>query len=84
MIHLKSVLCGFAAVIVAVFAAGVVIATSVAIQSRNLPPAESYGWDPVSLFRQSVLIWMLLAAAFVIGYVWQYRREVARAGTGRV
>ncbi len=41
-----------------------------------LPPkggGASVGWEPVSVMR-SPLAWTILAAVFVIGFVWEYRR----------
>ncbi len=78
MIYLKSVLCGLAAVILSAIAAGFGIITLLAIKSRNLPPGQSYGWDPVSLLRNSTIAWLVLAVAFVAGFAWEYRHAANR------
>ena len=78
MIYVKSLLCGFAAVILSVLATGVVIVVMLAIKGRNLPSGAAYGWDPVSFFRNSLLSWIVLFAAFVIGFAWEYRHVLPR------
>jgi hypothetical protein len=35
------------------------------------------GWDPISMFRNSAIPWILLAGAFLVGFLWEYRK-VAR------
>jgi hypothetical protein len=77
LIYLKSILCGLAAVFVAAVATAVAIIITLAIKSRNVPPGESYGWDPVSLFRGSLVSWFILALVFAIGFAWEYRHAVS-------
>ncbi len=76
MIFLKSLLVGLGALVLAVVATAVTIVISLSIKGRNLPQGEGYGWDPVSLFRNSLLVWVVLALAFLIGFAWEYRRAM--------
>jgi len=77
LIYLKSFLCGLAAVFVAAIGTAVAIIISLAIKSSNLPPGESYGWDPVSLFRNSLVAWFILALVFAVGFGWEYRHAMS-------
>ena len=77
MIYLKSFLCGLAAVIFAMVGTAVAIIIALAIKGRNLPPGESYGWDPVSLFRNSLVAWFIVALVFAIGFAWEYRHALS-------
>jgi uncharacterized membrane protein YjgN (DUF898 family) len=76
LILLKSLLAGFVALVLAVIATAVTIVISLSIKGRNLPQGEGYGWDPVSIFRNSLVVWVVLALAFVIGFAWEYRRAM--------
>jgi uncharacterized BrkB/YihY/UPF0761 family membrane protein len=78
VIYFKSLLCGFVAAILSVLAMGVFIIIMLAIKSRNLPAGEAVGWDPISFFRNSLLSWIVLVAAFVIGFAWEYRHALPR------
>ena len=78
MVLVKSVFVGLAATIAAAVSTAVVIVGWVLVKSRNLPDGQTYGWDPVSFYRGSALSWLILIAAFLLGFVWEYRRA-ARA-----
>ena len=77
MIHLKSVMFGLLAVLLAAIATAMVMIAILVVWSRNLPPGAGYGWDPVSFYRHSLVGWAVVVLAFLIGYVWEYRREMA-------
>jgi hypothetical protein len=68
LIYLKSLPGGLVAVILLVIATAATIIISLTIKRRNLPPGEAYGWDPASLFQNSLVAWTVLALAFVIGF----------------
>jgi hypothetical protein len=38
-------------------------------------PDVSFGWDPISYFK-SPLAWSITVGAFIVGFVWEYRRLV--------
>lgn len=65
------------AVLMAVIAIAVIVIAALAIKSRNLPPHQTYQWDPISLFRGSPLVWVFLLTAFLLGFVWEYRRTIS-------
>lgn len=77
MAYFKSVIVGLMTVVITLIAMAVVIVTILAIKSSHLPPGQSYGWDPVSFFQNSVVSWILLIIAFITGFFWEYRRAIA-------
>lgn len=74
MVLVKSLFAGLAATIVAALGTAVTIMGWLGVKSRNLPDGQVYGWDPRSFFRGSMLSWLILVGAFIIGFVWEYRR----------
>ena len=74
MVLVKSVCAGVAAILIAAVGTAVVIMVWLGVKARNLPDGQVYGWDPISFFRGSVLSWLLLIGAFLLGFVWEYRR----------
>ena len=74
MVLVKRVFAGLAATIVAAVGTAVAIIGWILVKSRNLPDGQTYGWDPVSFYRGSVLSWVILIGAFVLGFAWEYRR----------
>lgn len=79
MIYLKSLFAGLAATIMALFLVCIIaIAAIYAINYRQLSGGTwTIGWDPVS-FARSGLGWIVLSAAFLTGFWWEYRRLVVR------
>ena len=74
MVLVKSVCAGVAAILIAVVGTAVVIMIWLGVKARNLPDGQGYRWDPISFFRGSVLSWLFLIGAFLLGFVWEYRR----------
>lgn len=74
MLLLKSVFAGVAASVAAAIGTAVVVIGWVLAKSRNLPEGHTIGWGPVSFLRQSWLCWLILISAFMLGFVWEYRR----------
>lgn len=74
MVLVKSIFAGLAATIIAAFGTAVAIVGWLSVKGRNLPDGQAYGWDPVSFFRASVLSWLILIGAFLLGFAWEYRR----------
>lgn len=74
MLLLKSVFAGIAASVVAAIVTAVAMIGWLLVMSLRLPEGQTIGWDPVSFFRQSWLSWPILVSAFVLGFVWEYRR----------
>ena len=77
MIYFKSVAVGLVAVVIAVIATALAIIAFLAINGRNLPPNQTYAWDPISFFQSSLAAWVFLFMAFLLGFAWEYRRAVA-------
>ena len=80
MIYLKSVLAGLVALIVipilliGLFVVGMFLYTLI-------HPAHgegSIGWDHVSIYRTSLLVWSIPLLIFLAGFFWEYRRAVSR------
>lgn len=74
MIYLKSALAGAVAVVAALLLTALIMIVTLTVESRNLPGGQTIGWDPVTFYRNSGLAWITLALAFLIGFVWEYRR----------
>ena len=77
MAYVKSLLAGFAAVIIAAVLSPFVMALYLYVAYK---PAENeaIGWDPISLVRPAP--WLVVAAilVFLIGFVWEFRRATAK------
>lgn len=78
MIYLRSVVVGVLAVVIAVIVTAISMVTILTIKTRNLPPGQAYGWDPITLFRNSLLAWVVVGLVFVLGFTWEYRRAITR------
>ena len=77
MIYLKSLLAGFAAVLIFLFLlVGVVFVVFVvlAFSAQRSPEAGAVGWDPISLVHMKLWWLTLAAAAFAGGSLWEFRR----------
>ncbi len=74
MLLIKAVFAGVAATVIAAIGTAVAMVGLVLAMSRNLPEGHTIGWDPVGFLRQSWLCWLILVSAFVLGFVWEYRR----------
>ena len=79
MVLVKSLFAGLAATIIAAVATVTAIVGLVLVKSQNLPDGQAYGWDPVSFYRGSALSWLILIGAFLVGFVWEYRRAARAA-----
>ena len=75
MLLLKSVFAGVAASVVVAVATALAIIGWMLAMSPHLPEGQTIGWDPVSFSRQSWLCWLMLVGAFLLGFVWEYRRS---------
>jgi uncharacterized BrkB/YihY/UPF0761 family membrane protein len=76
MIYVKSILVGLLALmlvpvcLLAIVVVGMVIYTSV-----HPPSGEgAIGWDPISLWRASPMVWFIPVLIFFMGFIWEYRR----------
>lgn len=78
MVYLKSLLAGLIAVVIAAVLASFGVVGFIAVKSHNLPPDQSWGWDPISFFRNSLIAWAFLLLGFLVGFVWEYRRSVVQ------
>ncbi len=74
MIYLKSAFAGVVAVMAAVLVTAVFVFVLLGIKSRDLPVGQAISWDPISFYRNSLVAWVCMALAFVIGFAWEYRR----------
>jgi hypothetical protein len=74
MIYLKSALVGALVVVAAAVATALTMIVLLMIKSRNLPAGQAIAWDPISFYRGSVVTWVCLFGAFLVGFAWQYRR----------
>jgi TRAP-type uncharacterized transport system fused permease subunit len=77
MFWLKSILVAAAATIAAVLAVCMVGIAAAGWLARKHEGQEglAVGFDPVSLFRQSSIPWLILLAVFAVTFYWQYRRH---------
>jgi hypothetical protein len=84
MLYFKSVLAGIAAMIVAEFIVIAGAITLLFVISSRQPAGEEggLGWDPVSFTSTAVGV-IILVIAFIGGFLWQYRRLVAREQISR-
>jgi hypothetical protein len=76
MVILKSCLMGLLAMLIAGVVSVVAIVTILVVKSQQSRGDYMMGWDPVSMFRHSVIPWLFLTAAFVVGFLWEFRRTV--------
>jgi hypothetical protein len=74
MIYLKSALAGVVAVVAALIVTVLAMTVLLMIKSRDLPAGQAISWDPISFYRNSIVAWVCLALAFLIGFAWEYRR----------
>jgi hypothetical protein len=77
VVVLKSLFAGLVVTLITAISAAFAFVVIPGIKSRNLPEGQSIGWDPVTLLRHSLISWLILGSAFVLGFVWEYRRAVA-------
>jgi hypothetical protein len=78
LIYLKSFAVGAFSVIGAIVLTAVSVMIYLAVLSRDLPANETYSWDPISFFRGSIAIWIVLLLVFLFGFGWEYRRLAAQ------
>jgi preprotein translocase subunit SecY len=78
VIYLKSLAVGFIAIVFAVILTVMAMIAFLMFKGRDLPPNQTYNWDPISFFRSSHITWTLLFLAFLLGFTWEYRRVLAR------
>jgi uncharacterized BrkB/YihY/UPF0761 family membrane protein len=83
MVVLKSFFAGLAVTLITAIGAAFVFVIILGIASRDLPEGQAIGWDPISLLRHSLISWVILGSAFVLGFFWEYRRAVAEVRTRR-
>jgi len=76
MIYLKSTLAGVAAVVAALIVTALIMIVILVMKSRDLPAGQAIGWDPISFYRGSMIAWMCLIVAFLVGFAWEYRRVI--------
>jgi hypothetical protein len=77
MFWLKPVFAGIAAGVIGTVLAVIVIGAWVFSRfSGNGGDDNSIvGWDPISMFRQSIIPWLVYIAFFALGFYLQYRRQ---------
>ena len=85
MVYLKSLLTGVIALLCAIgfmfvlfIGISMFVLRKYAEQSSSGLDESSIAWDPVSL--RHPLLWIVLLAAFVGGFIWQYRRLALPSG----
>ncbi len=78
MIYLKSLLAGLVALIVIpIFLVGLLVVGMFVYTLIHPAQGEgSIGWDPVSIYRTSPLVWCIPPLIFLAGFAWEYRRTV--------
>ncbi len=74
MAFIKGVLAGLCGVGVLAILTLVTIVVLLSIKSRAMPEREAIGWDPVSLFRNSIIPWLIIVGTFAAGFAWEFRR----------
>lgn len=65
----KSIAAGIGAMFATAVGAAIVFVAILAFASRDLPPSEAIGWDPISLSRHSIIAWLVLVLGFGLGFV---------------
>ena len=79
MVYFKSLLVGFAALVLAVPVLTITLSI-VFVLFQRVPPASHDGvtsWDARSMFTNPYFVWTLAIAAvlaFVTGFYWEFRR----------
>jgi uncharacterized BrkB/YihY/UPF0761 family membrane protein len=76
MIYVKSILAGLLALIVVPVCLLVIVVVGTVIYAVVHPtPGEgAIGWDPISLWRASPIVWFIPVLIFFMGFIWEYRR----------
>ena len=74
MIYLKSVIVGLLALVVIPILFVAILVVGMIIYGSIHPSQGSVGWDPISMWRQNPIFWVIPVLIFSAGFIWEYRR----------